>query len=47
VVKESQRDFDSSNIPVLLILDGFSSSRDLEDEVIDIKMFNSTVDVLR
>jgi hypothetical protein len=50
VVKEIKGTFDSSNIPVLSFDPGMVSrpSREMLDEVvIDIKMFNGSVDVLR
>jgi hypothetical protein len=49
VVKEIKGTFDSSNIPVLSFDPGMVSrpSREMLDEVvIDIKMFNGSVDVL-
>jgi hypothetical protein len=49
-VKEIKGTFDSSNIPVLSFDPGMVSrpSREMLDEVvIDIKMFNGSVDVLR
>jgi hypothetical protein len=49
VVKEIKGTFDSSNIPVLSFDPGMVSrpSREMLDEVVDIKMFNGSVDVLR
>jgi hypothetical protein len=50
VVKEIKGTFDSSNIPVLSFDPGMVSrpSREMLDEVvIDIKMLNGSVDVLR
>jgi hypothetical protein len=48
VVKEIKGTFDSSNIPVLSFDPGMVSRREMLDEVvIDIKMFNGSVDVLR
>jgi hypothetical protein len=50
VVKEIKGVFDSSNLPVISYDPGSMSkpsAEDLEDVVIDIKMFNGTVDVLR
>jgi hypothetical protein len=48
VVKEIKGTFDSSNIPVLSFDPGMVSRPEMLDEVvIDIKMFNGSVDVPR